>query len=77
MTEAAPPGPSPRARGRFRLSRRAMLAMGVLLTLLGLFVIGGTVPTAAGTLERSLGITGIAAFALWVGGILLGAGGRR
>jgi hypothetical protein len=53
-----------------------MIGLGLLLTVVGLFVIGGTVPTAAGTLERSLAVTGVAAASLWLGGILLGTGGR-
>lgn len=69
--------PRGRPRTRLRLSRRAKLGLGLLLTVVGLFVIGGTVPTAPGTLERALAVTGVAAVALWLGGILLGAGSRR
>jgi hypothetical protein len=46
------------------------------MSLVGLFVLGGTIPSAPGTLERSVAITGVGAVALWVGGLLLGAGRR-
>lgn len=73
-----PPVPSARPTGRPpRLSRTAKLGIGLLLTLVGLFVLGGTIPTAPGTLERAVAVTAVGAVALWVGGILLGAGGRR
>ncbi len=65
-----------RAARRARLSPQARIGLGVLLTLVGLFILGGTVPTAPGPLERDALITGLAAVTLWVGGILLG-GGRR
>lgn len=53
------------------------MALGVLFTLVGLFVLGGTVPTAPATLERAVAITGLGAVALWVGGILLGLARSR
>lgn len=54
-----------------------MVAIGLFLTLVGLFVLGGTVPTAPGTLERAVVITGIGAASVWVGGILLGRSSHR
>ena len=73
---AAPAGPSPAWRPRFRLSAGATIALGLFLTLVGLFVLGGTVPTAPGTLERAVAITGVGILAVWVGGVLLGRAGR-
>jgi len=72
----SPPRPGPPAGRSPRLSRGAKVALGVFLTLLGLFVLGGIVPTAPGTLERAVAITGIGALTVWVGGILLGSGRR-
>jgi hypothetical protein len=65
--------PARRSRG---LSARAKVGLGVLLTLVGLFVLGGTVPTAPGTLERDVAVTGLAALGLWLGGVLLGSARR-
>jgi len=67
---AAPPGPR-------RRSPRAKLGIGLLLTLVGLFVLGGTLPTQSGTLERAVAVTGLGVVALWLGGLFLGLGGRR
>jgi len=67
----------PVRRPRRRLPTKAKIGLGLVLTLLGLFVLGATVPTAPGTLERAIAITGLGAVALWLGGILLGSGGRR
>jgi hypothetical protein len=79
---AAPPSPpaatqAAPARRRRRLSRGGAVALGLLFTLVGLFVLGGTVPTAASTLERAVAITGAGAVALWVGGLLLGSARGR
>lgn len=52
------------------------MLLGVFLTLVGLFVLGGTVPTAPGTLERAIAVTGLGAVALWLGGIALGSSRR-
>ena len=77
MSTATPPveamGPVPRRR----LSPVACVGLGLLLTLAGLFVLGGIVPTAPGTLERAIAVTGIGALALWLGGMFLGLGRRR
>jgi len=70
-------GPAPLPRRPRRLSPGAMIALGLLLTLVGLFVLGGTVPSAPGTLERAVAVTGVGVLAVWVGGILLGRSGRR
>lgn len=75
----APPTAPPAGSGtrRRRLSPAAKVLLGVLLTLVGLFVLGGTVPTAPSTLERAVALTGLGAFVLWLGGVFLGSGGRR
>ncbi|HYA10323.1 MAG TPA: hypothetical protein VEH10_01440 [Thermoplasmata archaeon] len=75
MEPPATPPPAAPARRR-RLSRGAVVALGLLLSLVGLFILGGTVPSAAGTLERAVAVTGAGALCLWVGGILLGRSGR-
>lgn len=80
MDPPAPPAAAPQAapaRPRRRLSRGGAVALGLLLTLVGLFVLGGTVPTDASTLERAVAITGTGAVALWVGGVFLGSARGR
>ena len=74
---AVPASEAPPARRRPRLSRGGAVVLGVLLTLVGLFVLGGTVPTDPATLERAVAITGAGAVALWVGGIFLGGARGR
>jgi len=76
---AAPtPDPAPLpGRRRRKLSRGEMVGVGLLLTLVGLFVLGGTLPTDPGSLERAVAITAVGIVALWVGGILLGRSGTR
>jgi hypothetical protein len=76
MAESPPVAPAPGPR-RPRLSRGATIALGVAFTLLGLFVLGGTIPSAPGTLERALGVAAVGIIALWVGGLLLGSGRQR
>jgi hypothetical protein len=77
VPSAAPPTPDAGSVRRPRLSPTAVLSLGLLLTLLGLFVLGGSVPTAPGPLERAVAVTGVGAVALWVGGVLLGRAGHR
>ena len=67
----------PSSGRRPRLSSGAKVLLGLFLTLVGLFVLGGTVPTAPGTLERAVAVTAVGALALWVGGLILGRGGRH
>jgi hypothetical protein len=76
MSSPTPAGTSSAVPRRPRWSTGAKVGVGLLLTLVGLFVLGGTVPTAPATLERAVALTGAGAFCLWVGGILLGRAGR-
>ena len=64
-------------RSRSRLPATAWVGLGLLLSLVGLFLLGGTIPSAPGTLERAVAVTGAGAITLWLGGILLGRAGRR
>ena len=69
------PEPGPR-RPRVRLSKGARIALGLLLTLAGLFLLAGTLPSAPGPLGRVLPIAAAGIVVLWVGGILMGIGSR-
>ena len=75
MSAAAGPPPGPRAR-RFRLSRKGRVALGLLLTLVGLFLLAVLFPTAPGVDARVLPVAAVGIVALWVGGILMGSGSR-
>jgi hypothetical protein len=72
---APPPGPAPRRRRR-PLSKRAKVGLGLLLTLVGLFLAAVALPTAPGPLARVLPVVAVGLVALWVGGILMGIGSR-
>ncbi len=72
-----PPAPPPARRARRRLTKTTAVGLGLILTLIGLFVLGGSVPTDPATLERAVAITGVGAIALWLGGIFLGASRGR
>jgi hypothetical protein len=73
----APADPAPSGRPRRRLTKTRAIGLGLVLTLVGLFVLGGSVPTDPATLERAVAITGVGAIALWLGGIFLGASRGR
>lgn len=77
MSELPSAAHRPDDRVPLRRSPRAKLGIGLLLTLVGLFVLGGTLPTQPGSLERAVAVTGIGVVALWLGGMFLGLGGRR
>jgi hypothetical protein len=70
-TEGASP---PTARPRF--SKPAKIGLGLLLTLLGLFLLVLLFPTAPGALDRTLPVAAVGIVVLWVGGILMGIGSR-
>jgi hypothetical protein len=76
VSPSTDPGP-PSSRRPRRLSRGAMVSLGLLLTLVGLFVLGGTIPSAPGPLERALAVTGFGVATLLIGGIILGRSGGR
>jgi len=67
---------SPLAAPRPRLSKKAKIGLGLLLTLLGLFLMADALPAAPGPLGRLLPIVGAGVVALWIGGILMGIGSR-
>jgi len=69
---AAPP---PR-RPRRALSRNQKIGLGLLLTLLGLFLLSILLPTAPGRLGTDLPVAGAGILVLWIGGILMGIGSR-
>jgi hypothetical protein len=72
-----PPPTPPRTRRRRRpLTRTERLGLGLLLTLLGLFLLADLLPVSPGALGRALPVAAGGILALWIGGILLGIGSR-
>ncbi|MGP8078686.1 MAG: hypothetical protein ACLQD8_06535 [Thermoplasmata archaeon] len=69
------PEPLPRAR-RPSLSKRSKIGLGLLFTLLGLFLLADELPVAPGPLEHALPVLAAGVVGLWVGGILMGIGSR-
>jgi len=70
-------GGSPSGRGRRPpFSRQAKIGLGLLLTLVGLFLLTLLLPTDPGHLATLLPVAGAGIVALWVGGILMGIGSR-
>jgi len=72
---AAPP-PAPSRTGRPRLSKSAKIGLGLLLTLVGLFLLVLLFPTDPSSFGRVLPVAAVGLVALWVGGILMGIGSR-
>jgi hypothetical protein len=66
-------GSAPR---RPRLSKSAKIGLGLLFTLVGLFLLLLLFPTAPGALDRTLPVAAAGIVVLWVGGILMGIGSR-
>lgn len=63
-------------RRRPRLSRTARIGLGLLLTLLGLFLLVVLFPTSPSAIATVLPVAAAGVLVLWVGGILLGQGSR-
>jgi len=69
--------PAPTGRGhRPALSKAAKIGLGLLLTLVGLFLLVLLFPTDPGSFARVLPVLAVGLVALWVGGILMGIGSR-
>jgi hypothetical protein len=69
------PGGSPKARRR--ISPAATLAIGLGLTFVGLFLVIVIFPVGPEALVTTLPVVGSGLLFLWLGGLLLGRGGRR
>jgi|HubBroStandDraft_1064217.scaffolds.fasta_scaffold01474_5 hypothetical protein len=67
---AAPPAP-PR-----RSSKQLKIGLGLLLTLVGLFLISALLPTAPDALAYGITVGALGILAVWLGGILMGIGSR-
>jgi len=63
-------------RPRRALSRTEKIGLGLLCTLVGLFLLSILLPTAPGKLGTDLPIAGAGILILWMGGILMGIGSR-
>jgi hypothetical protein len=73
----APPSPGgPSGVRRPRLSKQGYIAIGLILTLVGLFLLVLLFPTDPGALRLVLPVAAVGLVALWVGGILMGIGSR-
>ena len=66
----------PAAPRRRRLSKNARIGLGLLFTLVGLFLLADALPSDPGPLAHLLPVVGAGVVALWVGGILMGIGSR-
>ncbi|HTT72932.1 MAG TPA: hypothetical protein VMG99_02105 [Thermoplasmata archaeon] len=73
MASTPPMGPDPHAR---RLSKPATIGIGLLLTFVGLFLLSILLPDNSGRWEEILPVAAAGMLFLWVGGILMGRGGR-
>jgi len=73
---AASVPPVPAAERRPRLSKQGYIGLGLLLTLVGLFLVAILFPTDPGVLGTVLPVAAVGLVALWVGGILMGIGSR-
>lgn len=67
--------PARRRRGP-RLSRTAKIGLGLLFTLVGLFLLVVLFPTDPKSFATVLPIAAAGIVALWLGGILMGVGSR-
>ena len=63
-------------RRRPPVSRSTKIGIGLLLTLVGLFLLTLLLPTDPGRLSSLLPVAAAGIVALWVGGILMGIGSR-
>jgi hypothetical protein len=68
--------PAPDAPPRPRLSKNAKIGIGLLLTIVGLFLLSVLLPTAPGKLGTILPVAAAGMVAVWIGGILMGIGSR-
>lgn len=63
-------------RRRRPLSKNTKIGLGLLLTLVGLFLLADAIPSAPGALARLLPVVAAGIVVLWIGGILMGIGSR-
>jgi len=71
----SPAAPS-RPRRRPTLTKQARIGLGLLLTLVGLFLLVLLFPTNPASFSTILPVAAAGIVALWVGGILMGIGSR-
>ena len=73
----AAPDPRPRrARRGPRLTRVQRIALGLLLTLVGVFLLSILLPSDPSRQAEVLPIAAAGILGLWVGGVLMGVGSR-
>jgi hypothetical protein len=70
----SPPASSPSAPSRRGLTKSQKIGGGLLLTIVGLFLLSTLLPTAPGKLAYVLPVAGAGILVLWAGGILMGIG---
>ena len=58
------------------LSKKMKIGLGLVFTLVGLFLLADALPSAPGPLGRVLPVVAAGLVAFWVGGILMGIGSR-
>jgi len=72
----AEPAGAPGGRPLPRISKAGRIGIGLLLTLVGLFLLAAILPVAPGPLYHVLPIAAAGIAAVWIGGIFMGVGSR-
>jgi hypothetical protein len=71
-----PPTPAPAVPRPARFGRSPKIGIGLLLTIVGLFLLSALLPSAPGKIGFALAVAAAGILSLWVGGILMGIGSR-
>ena len=74
--QAASTPPDRASPSRSRLSKPQKIGGGLLLSIVGIFLVSVLLPTAPQKLAYALPVAGAGIVLLWVGGIALGIGSR-
>jgi hypothetical protein len=72
----SPAEPAPAPAPRRHRSKTALIGLGLLFTLAGLFLVSYLLPVGPGPLATALGVGAAGILCVWIGGILMGRGSR-
>jgi len=76
MTTANVPASTGSAPPSARLTKSQKIGGGLLLTIVGLFLLSALLPTAPDRLAYALSVAAAGIVSVWLGGILMGIGSR-